>query len=131
MSEEKKPHKDFGFGSKLNSDKNDPNKKPKFNITWVYGALAIALFSMFFLDFGNKPIEITWNRFEQQMLKAHDVEKIVVVTNQSRAEIYIKQDRLEDPKYSELKNTSNSISPTGPQYFFTIGSIEVFRKPLR
>ena len=130
MSEEKKQNRDSGFGFKPKGNKNESNKKPKFNITWIYGALAIALFSTMFFDFGAKPVEITWNRFEQNMLKTHDVEKIIVITNLSRAEIYIKQDRLNDPKFSELQANNTTVNINGPHYFFTIGSIEVLESRL-
>lgn len=132
MSEEKKDfRKDFGFSNKPKDDKKGPNdKKPKFNITWIYGLIAIFLFGMMFFPFGSDPIEITWHKFETEMLRSHDVKKIVVV-NRERAEIYIKQDKLDDPKYSELKTEKPSAMPsTTPHYYFTIGSVEVFEKRL-
>jgi cell division protease FtsH len=130
MSEEKKEKKEFGFGMKPGSDPNNNDKKPKFNITWIYGLIAIFLFGMLFLQFGAEPVEITRSRFEQEMLKTHDVAKIEVVNNK-RAEIFIKSERLNDPKYSDAaKQKSSSVSSPGPHYFFTIGSVEVFEKKL-
>ncbi|NOZ47828.1 MAG: ATP-dependent zinc metalloprotease FtsH [Chlorobi bacterium] len=105
--------------------------KPKINFYWIYAILAIALFALQFINIGGNPKEITWQRFERNMLKQHDVDKIVVITNLNRVEIYIKKDRLESAKYSELFNKSfNNVSKSGPHYFFTIGSLEVFETNL-
>ena len=66
-----------------------PGNRPKFNTNWIYGIIAIALFGLMFLPSGDSdPKEVTWNRFEQEMLKNHDVNKIVVV-NKEKAMIYI------------------------------------------
>ncbi|MBI9068573.1 MAG: ATP-dependent zinc metalloprotease FtsH [Salinivirgaceae bacterium] len=133
MSEEKKHNKDFGFGKKFGGDSKDGDKKPKFNITWVYGIVAVVLFSMLFFDFGSSPTEITWNRFEQKMLRSHDVEKIVIVATQNLpiAEIYIKADRLDSPEYIDIKKQNSSVGVAGAHYFFSGGSIESIEDRLR
>jgi cell division protease FtsH len=130
MSEEKNEKKDFGFGPKPGGDPKNNDKKPKFNITWVYGLIAIFLFGMLFMQFGAEPVEITRSRFEQEMLRTHDVEKIEVVNNK-RAEIFIKQDRLNEAKFHDANKQKNgTVATAGPHYFFTIGSVEVFEKKL-
>ncbi len=127
MSENKKEKKENLFGSKPTPDSKNSDKKPKFNITWVYALIAISLFGIFLFQPTNDPIEVTWNRFEQEMLKANDVQKIEVVNNK-KVEIYIKPDRLKDQKYNEVnKHKKSTFSSTqNPQYFFTIGSVEAF-----
>ncbi|MCK9206920.1 MAG: ATP-dependent zinc metalloprotease FtsH [Salinivirgaceae bacterium] len=127
MSENNNPKKEAGTGSKPESNSKNNDKKPKFNITWVYALIAISLFGIFLFQPTNKPIEVTWNRFEQEMLKANDVQKIEVVNNK-KVEIYIKPDRLKDQKYNEVNNQKKSTFSTSqnPQYFFTIGSVEAF-----
>jgi AFG3 family protein len=65
------------------------------------------------------------------MLSAGDVEKVEVV-NREVARIYIKQDRLDLPKYEELFDRGfASASRSGPHYFFNIGSVELFEQRLR
>jgi cell division protease FtsH len=119
-------NKPGGFPPKPGESKGG-DKKPKFNPAWIYGIIAVFFFGMMLLDnFGTNPVEITWNRFENDMLKAGDVNKIVVV-NKEKAEIYLRGDKLSDPKYHELAGSSNSA---GPHYFFTIGSIDVFERRL-
>jgi len=71
--------------------------------------------------------EIGWSTFEP-ILAQHDLEKIVVV-NKEVIELYIKQDRLEDPKYKELLDGMFN-SRTGPHYQMTIGTVETFEDKL-
>jgi cell division protease FtsH len=118
--------KDINPGTKPNGQK--PNdKKPKFNISWIYGIIAISLFGIMILSpMGGQPIEVTWNRFEQEMLKNHDVLKIEVV-NRERADIYIKPEKMNEARYADAnKSKKRTFTGANPQYFFTIGSLEVF-----
>ena len=106
-----------------------PGKRPKFNTNWIYGIIAIALFGLMFLPSGDSdPKEVTWNRFEQEMLKNHDVSKIVVI-NKEKAMIYIKADKLKEARYADSK-AAPAFSSNNPQYFFTIGSVESFEQNL-
>jgi len=114
-------NKNYNKNSK-NTDKKDSNKpKQKFNVYWIYGLIAVVFIGLQLLSFSPKPTEISMQEFERDMLKSGDVEKIVVV-NKERANIYIKQDRLSDPRYKDLFEDSFARSPKdGPHFFFTIG----------
>ena len=127
MSEEKNEKNDLGFGSKSgNKDQKGNDKKPKFNISWIYGMIAIFIIGMMFFPYGSQPVEIMWNRFETKMLKTNSIEKIEVV-NEDRAEIYIKADKLSDPEFSDIKAAkSSSMGVPTAHYYLTIGSIERF-----
>jgi AFG3 family protein len=104
--------------------------KPKFNIYWIYGLIILAFLSIQFFNIGGHVEEVTWPQFQRDMLQAHDVEKIVVVNNK-KAEIYIKADKLSSDKYKKYFNRGwNSISKSGPQFFFTIGTVDIFYKQL-
>ena len=83
---------------------------------------------MFLPSGDSDPKEVTWNRFEQEMLKNHDVSKIVVI-NKEKAMIYIKADKLKEARYADSKATP-AFSSNNPQYFFTIGSVESFEQNL-
>lgn len=124
MSEEKKYNKD----PKIPTGNNSNRPKPKFNVYWIYGLIAVVFIGLQLLSFTPKPTEITMQEFERNMLKTGDVAKIVVV-NKERANIYIKKDKLTDPKYNDLKNNSfGRSSEEGPHFFFTIGSMEYFER---
>ncbi len=101
---------------------------PKFNIYWIYGLIAVAFIGLQFLDFSDDSKEITWHQFEKDMLKAHDVEKVIVI-NRDRAEVYIIPDRFASGKYDEYqKKGLNYSDSNSPQFYFTIGSVETFEK---
>lgn len=107
----------------------DSNKlKPKFNVYWVYGLIAVVFIGLQLLSFSPKPTEISMQEFERDMLKNGDVAKIVVV-NKDRANIYIKADRLSDARYKDISTKTFAKTVTdGPHYFFTIGSMEYFER---
>jgi len=114
----------FNIGNNTpNSNKN----KGKFNISWVYFLIALSLFGILFFNFGSNLVETTMNRFENEMLKNKDVEKIVVV-NRERVEVYLKRAALESGKYTELKDKAKVYQPGIAQFFFNIGSVDVFEK---
>ena len=112
--------------------KDDKSKlKRKFNIYWIYGLIAAGFFIIQFFNVGQKPVEITWHKFEREMLRNHEVEKVVII-NREIAEIFIKQERLDSDKYKELfERGFRSVPKAGPHYYFTIGSIEIFETRLK
>ncbi len=107
-----------------------PKKGPKFNIYWVYAFIGIALLAMNLVDFGNHPKELSgFKQFQQEYLRSGDVDRLVVV-NKKLVEVYIKKERLNDPKYDAVsKNRFGQLNP-GPHYQFTIGTVEGFQKEL-
>jgi len=111
---------------KKNSDTNNSQEpSPKFyKPNWIF-LLVMLLFVFLWLFFPSFKIkEIGWQQFEQTMLSQHDVAKIVVV-NKEVAKIYIKQEKLQDPKYQAL-SSDFFASKIGPHYNLTIGSVESF-----
>lgn len=114
--------------------KPEPNRnnsgKPKFNIYWIYGLIALVFIGIQFIDFGGDLKEITWQKFEKEMLSNHDVEKIVVV-NRDKAEVYIKEDKFKSKRYDQYRNKGVTYTnPNSPQFYFTIGSVETFDKKM-
>lgn len=105
--------------------------RPKFNVYWIYGIIGLAIIGTYFLNLGSGVEEITRQRFEKEMLQSYDVQKIIIV-NKERVEVYIKPDRLASGKYKEQESKGFSPMPkTGPQFYFTIGSVEVFEQQLQ
>jgi cell division protease FtsH len=111
----------------MRQDKMNPSnsKRPvKINPYWLYAIflLLILIPSMYGSFFSTS--DISWLTFKTTMLDTHDVEKIVVINKQT-AEIYIKTDRLSDPKYESVYTTKLSTS-SKPHYSLQIGSVESF-----
>ena len=78
---------------------------------------------------GNNAKIINYQKFENEMLKPGDVEKLVAYKNGDlyNVDVYIKKDRLEQKKYDEVRNKSSFNATTkGPQYIFTAATYESF-----
>jgi len=104
-----------------NSIKKNQKLKPKFSIYWVYIVILLVFIGMQFFDFGGSVKTTDRTKFEE-MVKAGDVARVLIVNN-DKVEVFIKQDKLTSEKYKAL-------SKKGPQYTFNIGSSEVFEKQL-
>ncbi len=108
-------------------------KPPKFNIMWLYAAIIIGLFVVQYLFNDNNAKKISYQQFETQMLRPGDVEKIVAFKSNDliTAEVYIKQNKLNQPKYKDVRgNESFNMSGNNPQYFFTYGSFDALTAKL-
>ena len=98
-------------GGKPGGNKPGPGGpiKPKFSSFWIIGAILLVMIGIQFLGSGNNLKEVDSNKFFQ-ILERGDIEKLVIV-NKEKVEIYIKQERLSDPVYDDVRsNKSNSSS---------------------
>ena len=88
------------------NNKNNFNKqlqkiKPqKFNNLWIIMIILTGLAIMWTSYQGGEPVKTEWFSVKEKMITAGDVEKIVFVTNENMAEVYIKKANL--PKYKNL-----------------------------
>jgi ATP-dependent metalloprotease FtsH len=105
--------------------------KQKFNFYWIYGILTIGFIVLYILNYTNPVKEVSWPKLVD-MLQQQDVEKIVII-NKERAEIYIKKDKIKtDTAYKDFtKRSFNTGSEPTPQFFYQIGSEEIFHSLLK
>jgi len=109
------------------SPESDNNGSPKFNSYWIYGIIALFLLGLNFLDLADHTNEpISWGKF-QQMVLDHDVEKVEVV-NSKVAQVYIKKDKLSDPKYKDA--AKGGFGQDRAHYYFEILDPQVFAEQL-
>src|SRR5690554_1274973 len=108
---------------KTENKKNTP--KP---LNFIYGLILVFILSLFYFNSHDSTKEISWLQFEQTILNQHDVEKIIVV-NKETAEIFLKEDRLDDEKYKDVSQGKRDFN-TKPQYLIQIGSIDSFESKL-
>ena len=126
-----------------NSDTKKPIKKipgkkivakpPKFNIMWLYAVIILGLFVVQYLFSSNNAKTISYQKFETEMLKTGDVEKLVSYKNGDlySIDVYIKKDRLDQKKYEDVKpKGSFNATSTGPQYTFTQATYESFESKI-
>ncbi|MDX2442240.1 MAG: ATP-dependent zinc metalloprotease FtsH [Bacteroidales bacterium] len=114
----------------LQGKNDDKGGKPKFNVYWIYGILAVSFILINIIFSGSDSSKIDWLKFEK-MVKDQDVEKVVVI-NKDAAQVYITPESWNSGKYDDLKSKGiNSWTSTGPQCYFNIGSTETFETKLR
>jgi ATP-dependent metalloprotease FtsH len=106
-----------------NTPKGKGNRS-RFSIYWVWGGLLLVLVMTYLMnwDVGTakkaNPGEI------KDMLSNGDIEKIILV-NKEMAEFYLKPEKIDDPKYKEIKET---VPAKGPHYVYSITSPESFER---
>ncbi|SKB65712.1 cell division protease FtsH [Parapedobacter luteus] len=110
-------------------------KPPRFNIMWLWVAMIFGFFALQYIFTDDKAKQITYQQFEETMLKEGDVERLVAYKRNDLffVEVFIKKDRLSDPKYRDVRPSANSLTltpSTGPQYFFTDGSYDALERKL-
>ncbi len=115
--------------NKKDSQKMDPSGK-QFSWWWIYIVVITLLFLPSLLNNSMAGKEITWQKFEKEILSKKAVEKIVVENNE-KAAIYIKKSWGNTPYFKDVFRPAigNGIN-SGPHYFITIGSIESFERKL-
>jgi AFG3 family protein len=116
-----------------------PNKKitpkpPKFNLMWLYAIAIIGLLVVPTFLGGNSGKQISFQKFSNDMLKQHDVDRVVAYKNGDlvMADVYIKKDSLSKPQYADANKNQRglSMSADGPQYFFTDASYESLKQSI-
>ncbi|MCC8411044.1 ATP-dependent zinc metalloprotease FtsH [Mucilaginibacter sp. UR6-1] len=116
------------------SNKKITPKPPKFNLMWLYAVVIIAVLVVPTILDNSQGKRIAYKRFETQMLKQRDVEKVEVYKSGELvyADVYIKQSSLNKPQYEDVKKDKRSISigSNGPQYTFTDASYESLKQSI-
>jgi ATP-dependent metalloprotease FtsH len=119
------------LGNRPNSEEpgQAPRKGPKFSIYWIYAIIFAVLIGFNFFNFSSSTATIDQDYF-QQILKAGDVTKYVVISNRNLVKIYLKKAAL--PKYSDkLEKGMSKSSEEGPHLSFKIVSGDSFKDDMR
>ncbi|WP_412466734.1 ATP-dependent zinc metalloprotease FtsH [Pedobacter sp. KLB.chiD] len=121
-------------GRRIPNIPKKPQKGSKFNIFWVYAAIIIAIIAAQFLFTTDGGKEVTYQKFEQQMLLKGDVQRVVAYKSDDlvRVEVYIKKDSLKKPTYDAYKSNStfNVNNAASPVVFFNAGTMDGLDKQL-
>ncbi|MBK7852417.1 MAG: ATP-dependent zinc metalloprotease FtsH [Bacteroidetes bacterium] len=129
MSENNRNNESSGGQPKGGKDgKKFPNS-PRFNFNfyWIYGIIIVVLIITQFFQWGTAEHKILFDDFERTMLVSKDVDRIVVTNDV--AHIYIKKDKLSDPKYKDVRfKTWGNVENPGPHYYLNTGPAELFSK---
>ncbi|WMI67969.1 ATP-dependent zinc metalloprotease FtsH [Mangrovimonas sp. YM274] len=112
------------------NDNKNTNKKPKFNLYWIYGIaiLGILAVQLFAGGFGSEATATTTPQQFLEFLKDGDVSKIEII-NKREAKVYLTDEA--EQKEIHKKTVPNSIFPTVsplPNYSFEFGDLQNFEK---
>lgn len=109
-----------------------PSTPPKFNLMWIYGGILLLFIGFNIFYSGNNPVQISYQKFENDMLKAGDVEKLIAYKQGDLyiVEVFIKKDALATDKYKEVNEPSKFSTNVGAQYIFKEASIDNLEKKL-
>ncbi len=89
------------------------SSKKRFNPFWIY-ALMGAIFIYFWITLNSfEPQQIEWQDVKNQMLPDNDVERLAIITNQDRVDVFMRKDSL-----TKYKERFEKIPNTGPHFYF-------------
>lgn len=124
---------------------NDPGKKPKFNLYWLWGAIFLALILWnVFRNVSTQGIEVN-QAYLFEILKQGDVAEdlkidkartgLVVVRNRDIARLFLNKDSVKNKiafykSFLSEEDYAILLKTTTPQVFFNISKDEVFSKQL-
>ena len=118
------------------SSKKPTSKPPKFNIMWLYAIVIMILLGVGYFFNGNSAEQISYQSFETNMLKHHDVKKLQVSKNGDliNVEVTIKPEAIKARpdfyKNIQSQRPIGGASDPGPQYYFTDASYETLNQHL-
>ena len=103
--------------NKNNLNKKLSNFKPqKFNNLWIILIILTGIAIMWNSYQGGEPVKTEWFSVKEKMIPTGDIEKIIFVTNENMAEVFIRKDSL-----SKYKNQFGGKEPKfGPQFYFIV-----------
>lgn len=106
---------------------NSSKKNNKFNSYLIPAIIGLSMLLMFFLSSQGEVKEVEWRTVRDDYIQNREIEKLVIV-NQSIVEVYIKADKIDQPKHSGIskKGLSSMSTKTGPHYQFKIASVDRF-----
>ena len=103
-------------------ERNEKGPKRSFNFYWIYGIIILVILSINLFQFSGGMTHIDTTEY-RKMLEAGDVQRIVIVNDQS-VKVYLKKDALNKDVHKEkIKSSPISGENTfGPHYVFNVGS---------
>lgn len=103
-------------------EKNEKGPKRSFNFYWIYGIIILVILSINLFQYSGGMAHIDTTEY-RKMLEAGDVQRIVIVNDQS-VKVYLKKDALnKDAHKDKIKSSPISGENTfGPHYVFNVGT---------
>ncbi len=117
MSKEEKGQRTNNPGDNQNKEGLKPKlgNNKKFNFYWIYGIIAVILFSTYFIP-SEYASETSWMEVKEMIKKGH-VEKFEVVNNEIIF-VYLTKEALSSGNYKGFKDKTLDSGTTGPHFKF-------------
>ena len=106
-----------------NTQPKGKNNRAKYFGYWWIGLLIILVLTWLVNWDTGTPKKASWGEVKE-MLANGDINRIVLV-NKETAEFYLKPEKLDDPKYKEIKE---NVAAKGPHYSYNITSPDSFER---
>ena len=107
-------------------DNKKKGNKPKFNWALFYVLITILLIGVYFFYPNASLIEVDDVEFNR-MVENQDIDRVEFVKKDSRINIFLKKDALENkPTYEKVKDNVN-----GPQYYLVVTDLQVYNENLQ
>lgn len=101
---------------KQNKKPGTPNKRPLFNIYWMYAIIAISLIALYYFQDSSQSKEVDWTDFEKAAL-AGDIDKITVTTQNGMAQGILTEQGAKNMKFdTSVATGERKIITTIPSY---------------
>ena len=103
---------------------------PRPSILWVYALIGAFILGWWVFSEGDdKPQKSDWTAVGE-MIRDGEVEKIVVV-NRDQAQVFLRREAVARYRADAEDKQLRRMPETGPQFVFTIGSVDSFREDLK
>lgn len=110
----------------MENDNNgkQPSGAPRFSSYWIYAVIALFLLGLNFYSMSEGSRDpITQDRLKK-MIADNAVEKILVITNQNIAEVYISEAKLQETEYADA--AKSNMGGGRYHYWLKIGTVDSF-----
>ncbi len=96
-------------------------KKPRPNVQlWIVAGLVAFVLGFAFFTKTNNTVEISERRLFKELIPSLDVQKVILVNNEKKVEVYLKSEALSNSKYQEVVQQGPLGANSGPHYHFTV-----------
>ena len=118
----------------------DPKKKSRFNIYWVYLIIFLGIIGInLFRSVDVSGVEITYPNQFQTLMNQGDVQKLKVIRNKKMVRVFVSKDSIKSKSsyYRTIvadkdgKRIEALAKSTEPQFYFTIADATVFNQDLK
>ena len=99
---------------KNNTPQNNTPQRPRFNMSWIYGLVIVAIMAIYFTQGQDKSsinTQVTYSDFKVMVDKGY-AQEIVVFKYQNVLEMYVKPEHIRDVFHQGVQQTGNNPSVT-------------------